>query len=73
MPGESYQRFVAAKQCLRRHPDYSDEQVAEAIGISARELALSGPGSAADILKQARADFRSEYQQTTHFTGGGPS
>jgi len=54
MTGTGYQRFQAAARYLRGHPQATDEDVASAIGVLPRELALgSGPGTPADIISRA--------------------
>lgn len=46
--GPRAEMFLRVKQCVRLHPDWSDEQVAEREGLKGPEL---------DLIKIARKDL----------------
>lgn len=55
MAGERYALFLSAKQQIRRHPDWSDEQIAEAMGsrllVVATIIAEARRDNAADVTE----------------------
>jgi hypothetical protein len=68
--GEQYRLFQAAKKALRRDPELTDEQVAEAIGIPARVISLGG--RELDTIRQARSDVAASTDDLTRWeTDGG--
>ncbi|GEM_PF-3786661 len=70
MSGEQYRLFQAAKKALRRDPELTDEQVAEAIGIPARVISLGG--RELDTVRQARSDVAASTDDLTRWeTDGG--
>ena len=70
MSGEQYRLFQAAKKALRRDPELTDEQVAEAIGIPARVISLGGRER--DTIRQARSDVAASTDDLTRWeTDGG--
>ena len=50
--------FQDAKACLRKDPQLTDEQVAEAIGIPARAIAMGF--RELDTIRQARRDVQAD-------------
>lgn len=56
-------QFLAAKQQFRAHPGWTDEQVAEAIGVPERDT----PGMA--TIAQARKDAGAGEHGTPHLPG----
>jgi len=56
--GTQFILFQQAKAMLRRYPGRSDEEVAALLGIPERMIMLGdGPGTPADIIRQARKDI----------------
>jgi hypothetical protein len=57
MAGSQFTLFQDAKKVIRRAPELTDVQVAEALGIPDRIIALSGqPGDAMCLIATARRD-----------------
>ncbi len=56
MAGGKAQAFLEAKKTLRVHPDWTDEQVAERIGISKMEIP--------DVLPAARRDLAADQPES---------
>jgi hypothetical protein len=51
MAGMKYQMFTLAKQCIRSHPKFTDEEVAEFIGAKPAEM---------EIVRTARQDVMAD-------------